>query len=220
LLPIAAAAAIGGGIGWVRGRNVVSYVGKEGIASYVLTKDRSSPKQTHYLLFRSASALRTSATRKFMNGIYTGTDYSFSWSNDQGKTVYHISGEYHLTPKTAKHPYIFARAAEFSWSNYLLPKLVEQLDRAGAVHFEIKPPDSITVGRGFVDLFFSGKSAHCEREDVESISLHDGYFSIKRKDAQVGWFSSTGVFRFPYGQMPNARLFHFVVENLLGMPIV
>ena len=41
----------------------------------------------------------------------------------------------------------------------------------------------------------------------------------RRRDAKEGWFSSTGVFKFPYGSLANAQLFIFLVEKLVGVKI-
>ncbi len=72
-------------------------------------------------------------------------------------------------------------------------------------------------GRGFVELSFSGKIARCDHEDIEAISLSEGTFTIKRKDAKIGWFSSAGVFSFRYSDMPNALVFRIIVPQLLGV---
>jgi hypothetical protein len=42
-------------------------------------------------------------------------------------------------------------------------------------------------------------------------------FVIRRLDAKEGWFSSQGVFKFPYSQMANAQLFLILLDKFAGV---
>ena len=43
--------------------------------------------------------------------------------------------------------------------------------------------------------------------------------SILEPDAKEGWFSSHGVFKFPYGSLANAQLFLILMDKLVGVRI-
>jgi hypothetical protein len=210
--------AIGGAFG-LGGKQTLTYVGKLGVARFQVAKSRAVVTRQLLFLFQSAKSLRRSGTVKYVNAIYTGTGWAVAWSDATGKPVCAESGEYYLTPKP-QHPYNFWLMAERAWSEYLMEgPLQDEINRTGAVRFEIKGPNWVTVGPGFVELSFGGKIARCDHEDIEAISLREGYFRIKRKDAKVGWFSSTGVFGFQYSEMPNAFVFRILIERLLGVPM-
>ena len=74
----------------------------------------------------------------------------------------------------------------------------------------------MAVGPGFIDFHIGSKQARCTREEIAAITINAGTFQIKRTDAQIGWFSKSGVFQFNYGQMANARLFLMALDKLLG----
>jgi hypothetical protein len=199
-----------------RTRHTLTYVGQLGVARFE-TSDRKEIKRTLLFLFSSARALKRSGTRKYMNGVYTGTSWSAVWLDDNARAVCSQSGEYYLTPK-ADSPFAFWNMAEIAWSNYLVAGPFQtELERTGSIRFDIKGPDWISVGPGFVELCFGGKVARCNAEDIAAVSLSEGRFTIKRKDAKIGWFSSDGVFGFQYADMPNAMVFTFVVRQLLGI---
>ena len=61
-----------------------------------------------------------------------------------------------------------------------------------------------------------GETTHCDANEIASVHLDKGIFTIKRTDAKEGWFSSKGVFKFNYGNLANAQLFAFVLERLVG----
>jgi hypothetical protein len=209
-----------GGLLGLRSRQTLTYVGTLGIALFEVRRSRNDVTRKLYFLFESARALRTSVTRRYLNAIYEGTSWSFVWSDEKGATVFQQSGQYYLIPKTAAHPYIFLRAAESAWSHYLIhTRLEDELRRTGAIRFDIKGSDWVSIGPGFAELCFGGQIARCDAEDIGAVSLREGVFTIKRKDAKIGWFSRTGVFSFEYRQMPNATVFYMLVGRLLGVPL-
>ena len=71
-----------------------SYVGKLGIARFRCVGSRSRARLKSLFLFEDAADLRTSQTRHYTNGIYTGTAYAFNWTNDAGKKVFKLTGNY------------------------------------------------------------------------------------------------------------------------------
>jgi hypothetical protein len=210
--------------GWflTAARHQCSFVGKNGVALFGFKDQREATTRTGFFLFNDATELRTGQTRNFRNGVYTGTTYTFRWTNAEGKQVFNLGGMYHMKdgnpPDT--HAFHVARAAELAWSMHLFDRTVRELERAGVVKFSVSGRDWIGVGPGFLELCFGGKPpARCDRADLSLVSVKNGYFTMKRKDAKVGWFSSEGVFTFPYANMANARVFLFALDKLGGIQV-
>jgi hypothetical protein len=196
-----------------------TYVGKEGIARCRCRGGRTRRVRQEVFPFRDATELRTEETRQYHHGIYTGTSYHFTWTDDAGRKVFKLAGQYRAGKKPPKpaDPYHFARAAEASWSVYLLDHAQQQLVRFGAIQFRLGGADRVDVGPGFIDLHLKGRSERCAAQEIGAISISQGVFKVKRADAKEGWFSSRGVFQFPYGTMANARVFLLVCDRLLGV---
>lgn len=194
-----------------------SFVGRLGTALYSCRGDRTMLRKKEIFLFQNASELRTEQTRQYTNGVYTGTSFSFRWENS-GKTVYHLGGGYHSEDGTPKpeDDFNFARSAEIVWSNYLLEKANEEFRRTGCIQFNLDGRDCVRVGDGFVELCMDGKSERCTASEIESVSLAEGEFKVKKVGAKEGWFSSRGVFKFKYSTMANARLFLLALDKLAG----
>jgi hypothetical protein len=196
----------------------VSYVGKEGVARAWCLGSPRRIKKTEVFLFRDADELRTGQTRQYTNGVYTGTSYTFTWTDAGGRKRYRLSGTYHgeKKPPKPKDPYHFAHRAEVAWSFFLFDRAGRALEQEGAIRFNLGGASWLALGPGFVDI---GRKEGVERwtlDEIGGITAKDGTFKIKRKDAKEGWFSSQGVFSFPYAQMANAQLFLIAMERLLG----
>jgi len=213
-----------GAAGWflTAARHQCSYVGKNGVAFFNFKDHRETMTRAGFFLFAGAAELRTGQTRHFRNGVYTGTNYTFRWTDAQGKQVFALNGMYHAKegnpPDT--HAFHLARASELAWSMHLFDRAMRELEKAGAIRFSVSGRDWIGVGSGFVELCFGGKPpARCEKSDLSQVSIRNGYFTLKRRDAKVGWFSSEGVFQFPYANMANARVFLVALDRLGGIQV-
>ena len=68
---------------------------------------------------------------------------------------------------------------------------------------------------GAVAILLHGRGGSAD--DIASVSIENGMFTIKRRDAKVGWFSAKGVFSFAYDSMANAKVFLMAVDELLGL---
>src|SRR5262249_26398099 len=171
--------------------------------------------------FRKAAELRTSQVRRYYNGVYQGTSYTFTWTNDDGRTAYVISGTHNSERgmPAPKDPYHFAVASELAWSNYRLDQLQQELDEYGSIQFSLEGSNWVRIGRGFLELNMRGETIRCDTNEIDRIILNQGIFTIKRTDAREGWFTSRGVFKFNYNALANAQLFAFVLKRLVGVPI-
>jgi hypothetical protein len=208
-------------VGWrfTRFAHDCSYVGKDGIARFRCKGRRDRVTRREVFLFRDATELRTAQTRQYTNGVYTGTSYTFKWTDADGRKVYALSGTYRgeKKPPKPKDRFHFAASAEVAWSVFLLDHLQDELDASGMVRFNLGGSDFVGVGPGVLHLQLKGQTQSCPVEEIADITIAQGNFKVKRTDAKEGWFRSQGVFQFPYASLANARLFPFVIERLLGL---
>lgn len=193
-----------------------TFTGSDGIAKFSLSGSRMATPKLEILQFDTVTDLRTSQTRHYHNGIYTGTSYTYTWKRPDGSTGMKLSGTYSSkegTPKI-KDAYWFARAGEVAWNNYQLDLVNADLDEKGYVEFPINKTDAVRVGRGFLEFVWKGEVARINVDEIRDIRLNGGQFTIAHKDAK--WFSSKGKFSFAYGNMSNAQLFLASLDSLLG----
>jgi hypothetical protein len=214
---------VAGGLAWplTRFKHTCSYVGEAGVAHFRCAGERGHITQCQVFLFRDATEVRTSQVRHYVNGGYTGTDYTFTWTDVSGRVRYTWTGRHRSQPGNPKStdPYHFGRAAEMAWSNYLLPGAFRQLDLSGAVLFLLSGGNWIRVGRNGLVLHYGGKEEEWAARDIAGVSADGGVIRIKRYGAKEGWLSSKGVFKFDFSSLGNAQLFFFLVQKVLGVSV-
>ena len=193
-----------------------TYVGEYGVFKADLKGRRDALPKTEMLLFRDAAALRASQTRHYYNGVYTGTNYDFRWLDAAGTKRLRLTGTHrgqHGPPK-AYDAFHFAAAAEVAWSIHYLARAQAELQREGSIAFPVDSKRTVRVGPGFLEFHFGDEPVRFRAEDIGSVSLNDGFFSFKHRDAK--WFSRAGKFNFQYGQMANGKVFFLALEKLMG----
>jgi hypothetical protein len=214
-----------GGIGLAIGllstgfKHTCSYVGFNGVARFVCSSDRDRLSTEEVFLFRDATELRTSQTLHYTNGVYQNTSYRYQWSDVSGRVCYLISGSHGSEKNTPAltDPFYFALAAEAAWTGYLWSQVQAQLTLGGTVVFGLSGNDWVRVGPGYLQFNLKGERSRCEAQDIAAARIHQGMFTIKRIDAEEGWFSSTGVYKFPYNSLANAQLFIFLLDRVAGI---
>ncbi len=192
------------------------YVGKLGIAQYSLSGNRERTPREKMLLFEDCQDITTWQTRKYVNGIYSGTEYKNIWRDSEGRELFTLKGTYHSekgNPK-AGNPLWFATSAEGHWNEFAFEKMVKDYESQGYLDFRVKKKDTVRVGQGFLEFNFGGQTTRLTPEDIKTLSLADGSFTIHTREAR--WFSRKGKFGFEYGGMGNAKLFLFALERLAG----
>jgi hypothetical protein len=202
--------------------HTVTYVGEEGVARYCCSGTRDNVTTNEVFLFRDATHLRTSTTHHYNRGSYQYTSYKYTWSDVGGRQRYEISGTHNSRQSTppATHAFHFARAAELAWTMYLLEQANRQVDLAGGVSFPLKGRQSIRICPGRIIFNLKDEDpVEWEAEEVGDAVIQQGAVKIKRVDAQEGWFSSTGVVKFPFDQLANAQLFFHLLEKLIGVEV-
>jgi hypothetical protein len=199
-------------------RHACTYIGVLGVVRYRTGGSRQAPVKEDGFRFRDAAELRNGQIRHYIHGIYSGTTYSFSWSNANGQKVYQLKGKHNSskgTPKSPANPFYFARSAEIAWSNYLLDQVQAQLKQYGFIHFNIKAGQYVRVGPGWLEFSLKNDVARIAKADIKTCRLASGVFHIAHRDA--GWFSRQGKFSFNYASMANARVFLLALDKLVGL---
>ena len=86
--------------------------------------------------------------------------------------------------------------------------------------FPLKGRQSIRLcpGRIIFDLN-DNEPIEWEADEVGAAVIQKGIVKIKRVDAQEGWFSSTGVIKFPFDNLANAQLFFHLFDKLIGVEV-
>jgi hypothetical protein len=215
--------AVGVGVFWVctNFTHTVTYVGREGVARFVCWGTRHRITTEEVFPFREATELRTTQVRRYVNGVYQGTDYTYSWTDVGGRQRYRIAGT-HRSEKGKPGPadqYHYATSSEMAWSLYLLDGAALQMQTKGEIRFNLDRGNWVSVGQGYLRLCVRGETIDCDTQDIASVSINQGVFKVKRVDAKEGWFSSKGVFTFNYNALANAQLFLFVLDKLAGVQI-
>lgn len=207
---------------WLTGfRHVCHYVGKKGVAMFWCRGRRRNVTERLFL-FRDAAELRIAQTRHYYNGVYTNTSYAFTWTDEGNNKVFSLHGTYRSeagTPKDTSE-YWLAHSAEIAWSNYLLDHMDDLANKKGAFFFALKGNDGVEVGEGYIKLHQKRDTVHLDADDIAEVQINQGMFCIREHGAKEGWFSSTGIHRFPYHDLANAQFFLLALNKLTGVRIV
>ena len=202
-------------------KHTCSYIGRDGVARFTCSGNRENVTVTELFRFRDAAELRTSQTRHYYNGAYTGTSYTYTWSDVGGRKRYVITGR-HKSEKgnpPSTDPFQFARAAEIQWTIYLLDQTHRTIDLNGSVAFNLAAGQWVRLGRGFMILSNGADGEQWDAEEVSEVNVNQGVVRIKRRDAKEGWFSSQGVYKFSFANLANAQLFFHLCEKLVGVAV-
>jgi hypothetical protein len=201
-------------------KHTCTYAGKDGVARFRCRGSREEVTGDVFC-FKDASELRTSQTRHYTNGVYQGTHYSFSWTDIGGRTRFVISGQHRSEAGTPanKDQYHFATASERAWTIYLLNQVSAQLKMSGTIYFGLGGKNWVKLGERFISLHMSGVTTECDADDIAEVRIYQGMVEVRRKDAKEGWFSSSGIFKFPYGSLGNAQLFLILMDKVVEVPI-
>lgn len=195
-----------------------SYVGDRGIEEYTITGSRRGKITSKRLKFSEAIDLYTAQTRMYRNGIYTGTTYDYRWTTKDSQD-FRLFGSYHNQKgwPTPLHGWHCANSGETVWSNYRLKNLNHDLEENGFVEFAMKGnPKAVRIGSGFLEFVLkNGSTQRVSTQDMKKIQLGSGTFDFVHNDAK--WWSGKGKYSFTYSTLPNAKLFLFCLERLVGI---
>jgi hypothetical protein len=216
---------LGGLIGWglARFKHVCSYVGQEGIARFVCSGRRGRVTEAEVLLFSRAAEVRTILNRRYQNGVYRGTEFSFDWTDDNGTVCFQITGKFYYNYRGENPwlhaPYQWGLAAESAWTRYQFDRVRDEIVRNGFARFNLTRGDFLRVGPGVLELALASRNIRCEIANVEKLALSEGVYTLMLRGGREGFFSSPGVFKFSRDSVANAQLFELVLESIGGLRI-
>lgn len=201
--------------------HTVTYVGREGLARYQCTGDRDNVSTKEVFQFHDAQDLRTKTVLHYTNGVYQHTAYTYTWSDINGNARFIISGQHNSEAGNpdSLHDFHFARQGEIAWTIYLLHQAYRQVEMNGSIQFNLTGNDWIRLSESGIKFKIGGMREEWRVKEVRTVSLQAGTVMIKHRDAQEGWFSSSGVVKFQYDQLANAQLFFHVMEKIVGIPV-
>jgi hypothetical protein len=186
------------------------------MARFQLRGSRDSQPKADVLLFKDVAELRASQTRQFINGVYAGTAYDYRWTDGAGGRLLKLTGTHRGKngPPKPFDPFHYASAGEVAWSIHYLARAQEQLEREGSIAFRVDNKRVVRVGPGFIEFHFGGEPVRVTREEIGGVTLGQGTFAFKHKDAK--WYSRAGKFNFQYGSMANGKVFFLALDKLMG----
>lgn len=192
-----------------------TFVGKDGLQRY--TRGLLFGPKLEVFRWDDAAELKVQRIRQFVNGVYTGTNYDYSWRDEKGKRVFRIHGAYRDDGALASHdPAVFASSAEASWSAHRIAHFDRMIAREGVARFQCGR-DWIGVGKGFLEIGAKGATERVTIGDTKDIHFEQGVLVIKKRDAKEGLFRSDGVYRFPVAALTDFRVFLVVLEEQTGI---
>lgn len=167
------------------------------------------------LRFEDARELRVQRIRQFVNGVYTGTFYTYTWTGRDGRQAFRINGSYRDDQPIAAHdPVNFGLASERAWTKHKIALVDRALKAEGVARFA-SGASTIGVGRGFLELNHGGRLERIDRSEIGSILAQQGTLVVRRVGAKEGFFSSEGIFKFPIAQMADFTVFAITLEEQL-----
>jgi hypothetical protein len=147
--------------------------------------------------------------------------YSYIWRNAENSLIYALGGKHRNREGNPEieDRYHFATAGEMSWSAFSFDRVEKELAHNGSIKFPIDSDKSIVVGNGWVEFIANRVTNRIQTNELDRLSLSQGTFTLRRKDARNGLFGigSSGVFEFPYAALANAQLFIMVFDSLVGV---
>jgi hypothetical protein len=208
-----------------RAIQLCSYVGSRGVARFLCRTNRGRITEANVFLFQNAVELRTSTTEVYVNGIYQETVYRFDWFDVDGNVCFQICGKhtgYFLGDHIFKEaPYQWALSAEKAWTLQYSERLREQAALTNSLRFNLLDGAWLAVEPGFLEVHLvDGTAVRCSPEDIETLSLSAGIYTLRLLGSRKSIFSSSGIHTFSHESIANGMLFLLLVESVGGFTVV
>lgn len=198
-----------------------AFVGANGAAYFTCAGDRERIKEEQSFSFDDAADLRVAMTHHYYNNSYTQTTFAFTWTDEDGKEVFKINGshnaEFEMPPAT--NLYHFAQEAEQAWSIFLLNKIIPDLNAGRSHRFRLSGDNFIDLRGDSLKLHLHGNVQKFTAADLAEMRIQQGQISLKEPGSREGWFTSSGVHSFTFGELSNARVFILLMDQVFNIPI-
>jgi hypothetical protein len=199
------------------------YVGEHGCAYYTCEEIRENIAQSQVFLFRDAAYLRVKVTHVFRENQenYEHTGYSFVWTNEEEVELLVIYGSHtsHKREPPSSSSYRFGRAAEQVWCDHIQKNVLAILNQGGMVKFPLAGDNHIQIRPNSLWLHLKGKVQRFTAGDIAEMRITEGHVALKEPGAREGWFTDTGIYRFEFSDIANARVFLLLMNELFDVPI-
>lgn len=193
LIPVITLAIIGFIIAIIISRfiHVCTYVGENGLASYLLTNNRNSIFKESIFQFENCVQLFSRYTSHYMNFVYQSSSYLFEWKDSENRIIFKIGGNYYGKnkgqPKDESDNYYFGIAAEKAWKDFITPHLLKEIDDKGSTTFTIDKSKnhgrvSFTFTKDDLSIEISRNKMNYCYDDILNIFLDQGILKIEIKD--------------------------------------
>ncbi len=200
-----------------------TYVGDRGIARCFYSIFNSGPPKTETLVFENAAQLLAGQTDQYVNGGYTGTQFTSRWVDAGGKTLLTIQGSYdrkkmEKTGLPTSMLYQFIDRAEDVWLRLALERALAEQNKFGYATFRLGDTGEAHVGRDYVEVHAKNGVTRFDGSDIAKLEIKKGTVTLQARDAQKGVLGvgRHGIFTIKYAQVGNARLFLHLVNRLGG----
>jgi hypothetical protein len=205
---------------FTRFRHACRYVGDKGVARFTCARSRQRPKVSDRFLFSEADELRVWEDRCDQNGAIH-TRYNFTWTDSEGNKVFVIKGNYQakedIPPK--EDNYHFALASDWAWCEHLLDIILPVLRAGKEYFFRLHGDDGINCQSKFVEIHRNGEVQRLYPTDLAGVEIKDGTIWIMEPESKEGSFTSTGVHRFSFDKLANARAFLGVLREVYAVSL-
>lgn len=198
-----------------KSRRQVSYVGTLGAARFSF-REGSDDYRSDVLLFANAVELKTEQTEMYHNGVYTGTTYKYTWLDNRGQRLLRLKGTYRQKRDgtiKSHDTFHFANMAELAYTEVVLDRMDEELQRSQWATFHVNANDWIRIAPNTIELSLKGKQTRITLDQLATCHMKDGNFVMEMHDAS--WFG--GKIRFPYSKVGNVQAFLVGLEQVVGI---
>lgn len=197
------------------------YVGTHGLAYTECSGSRRKITKKQSFSFDEAADLRTKLVHHYVNGVYQNTQYEFHWTDEEDAVLMSVTGSHtaHNAMPPDSSSYIFAVVAENHWSAYVTAKVLDTLESGGSYTFYLTGGGTLKLRSDMLRLRIGRNDQDFYPEDIAEMVISEGVIQLKEPGAKQGWFTSTGIHRFNFADLSNARVFLLLMEKLFDVPI-
>lgn len=206
-----------------------SFIGSKGFAFYEFQDSTDNIVKSIEINFDNVTDLFTTSVVKKVNYSYSGTDFIFSWLNDN-KLLYEIEDTHsNKDNKPGEYPfnYYFMDRAERQWTFYLAQRIDSELAKNGCLEFPLIGADKnnkwfrvpyIKLEPNSITFYEGDQSMTYQPKDIKRLYASNGNLHIEHQNYQKRFlFKNKGNTNIiPLANLSNTKFFFKAMEIMLG----
>ena len=206
-----------------------SFIGSKGFAFYEFQDSTDNIVKSTEINFDNVTDLFTTSVVKKVNYSYSGTDFIFSWLNDN-KLLYEIEDTHsNKDNKPGEYPfnYYFMDKAERQWAFYLAQRIDSELAKNGCLEFPLIGADKdnkwfrvpyIKLEPNSITFYEGDQSMTYQPKDIKRLYASNGNLHIEHQNYQKRFlFKNKGnTNTIPLANLSNTKFFFKAMEIMLG----